>query len=141
VSGRLWLAALALLAAVSHAQSQVNLRPDVVAPHTSPPPKPKYCNTVPSEFATRVHLYQGCIASKAHDFEITGDTAESVAIAAIGACADYRKALQAYIDECGGTKGVGERVMQNEEKFFHDWAMRKLRGGKPGADSDPRAQK
>ena len=125
MSGRVLLAMLLLLTAASHAQSQLNLQPDLPAPPTSPPPvKPKYC-TIPSEFETRFRLYQGCIASKAHDFEITGDSAESVAIAAIGACGDAKKHFQVYMDECE-MKGVGEMTMQKSEKVFHDWAIRSV---------------
>jgi hypothetical protein len=118
-------AGLLLLATVSHVQAQLNLvQPNLPAPPPDNTPlKPKYC-TIPSEFKTRLHLYQGCIASKAHDFEITGDSAESVAIAAVRACDDVKRHFEVYLD-CEGN-GVGAMTMQKSEKFFHDWAIQSV---------------
>jgi hypothetical protein len=86
--------------------------------------KPKFCD-IPSEFEKRVHLYEGCIASRARDFEITGDSAESVATAAIGACDDYKRRIASFIDSCD-MAGVGSRTMQRTEKHFHDYAIRSV---------------
>jgi hypothetical protein len=99
--------------------------------------KPKFCN-IPSEFESRVHLYEGCIASRAHEFEITGDSAERVATAALNACDDYKRRIANFIDVCGGTSGVGDQTMQQSEKRFRDYAIRSViqfrtarLGGKP----------
>lgn len=86
-------------------------------------PKPNFCN-VPSEFENRVHLYEGCIAARSHDFEITGDNAESVASAALGACDDYKRRIAAFIDICyGSPPGTGNLTMQKLTKHFHDYAI------------------
>jgi len=87
--------------------------------------KPKFCDA-PSEFENRVRLYEGCIAVRAHEFEITGDNAESVAIAALGACDDYKRRITAFIDICGGSAGVGNRTMQQTAKHFHDYAIQSV---------------
>jgi hypothetical protein len=101
--------------------------------------KPKFCD-IPSEFETRVRLYEGCIASRAHDLEITGDSAESVATAVLGACDDYKRRIATFIDTCGGSSGVGNQTMQQTAKHFHDYAIRsviefraaRLSGKRPG---------
>jgi hypothetical protein len=79
-----------------------------------------------SSFEERVHGYQGCIAAKAREFEITGDTAESVAVAAIGACKDFRrKEVEDYIRTCFVLNG--RNVLDQEvEKRFLDWGIRSV---------------
>jgi hypothetical protein len=120
-------------ARTAFAQDARNSEPLDITPRTSksdplsksvPQSKPKFCN-IPSELKKRVLLYEGCIASRAHDFEITGDSAESVATAVIGACGDYRRRIASFIDSCD-MAGVGNQTMQKTEKHFHDYAIRSV---------------
>ena len=86
--------------------------------------KPRICEV---GFENHLRLYEGCIASHAYDYEITGDSAESTAIAAINACDDYKKNFASYMDNCeGGPPGVGNLTMQKATKHFHDYAIRSV---------------
>lgn len=107
VSGRCCLTLVAVLA---------------VSEDTLAQSKPKFC-TIPSEFENRVHLYEGCIAAKASEFEIAGDTAESVAVAAVGACDDCQRRVEDYIDVCYGPKGIGRSALEQSKKRFQDYAV------------------
>jgi len=82
----------------------------------------EFCKS--GDYAHHVRMYQGCIAAKAKELELSGDSAESVATAAIGACRDWRYAIARYIDVClNSGAGVGERALQKTSDVFRDWAI------------------
>jgi hypothetical protein len=102
-------------------------------------PAPDICKKT-GEFEFRIHMYQGCIADKAKTFEITGDAADSVATAAVGACTGYQKPVAEYIDQCGGAP-VGQSTMNNLAPQFHDWGVQaviEFRAKRMGAKTEPK---
>jgi hypothetical protein len=85
--------------------------------------KPKICETK-AGLADRHHLYEGCIASQARKLEISGDAAETVATAVIGACDEDMRRIVSYIDACIGPAGVGIETMRKTAKHYRDYAIR-----------------
>ena len=73
---------------------------------------------------TYVRDYRGCIVEKAQAFEVNGDTAESVAMAAIQACIEYRQRIEDHVNLCGGANGAsGAEVMEQAAQEYHDFAV------------------
>ena len=68
-------------------------------------------------------LYKGCIASKAKEFEVTGDSASDVATAAVGACLEYRAKMVEYMNSCTPGFTGGDNVMDSLAASFHDWGV------------------
>jgi hypothetical protein len=86
--------------------------------------KPKICETK-FKLAERVQVYEGCLASQAKKLEISGDSAEAVATAVIGACEeDKRRLIVSYIDTCLASAGVGNESMRQTAKKWRDYAIR-----------------
>jgi hypothetical protein len=73
------------------------------------------------ELSNRVHLYEVCIAGFAKSFEVSGDTAESVATASVSACGDYRVQLIEVLNQC--YNGSGLQIADSERQRFHDYGV------------------
>jgi hypothetical protein len=77
------------------------------------------------DFAWHIAIYEGCIATKAEAYERSGDSAESVATAAVGACDSFRLFVEKFIDCESKSQGVGAMTMSSEavQKRFHDYGV------------------
>jgi hypothetical protein len=82
--------------------------------------RPDFCATN-AELSSRVLRYQQCIAFYAKKFEVSGDAAESVATASVGACGELRQPIADYFDQCG--RSPGNEIVKDTDQKFHDFAV------------------
>lgn len=66
--------------------------------------------------------YRGCVESKARLLEPSGESADSVATAAISACHEARHTLRASLMACGGD-GLADAATTELDRGLHDKAI------------------
>ena len=71
-----------------------------------------------------VQEYRNCIVEKAVTYEVSGDSPDSIATAALSACSEFRQRIEDHIDLCGGISGAsGAEVMRQAAQQYHDFAV------------------
>jgi hypothetical protein len=91
-----------------------------VAAYAQDSADPEFCKN-PNEGFGRRDKFESCVAAYARRYEISGDTAESVATAAITMCASLKKPIADYFTQCLHVNGAD--ALAGMEQPFHDFAV------------------